>query len=187
MVNGANPTISSSGGGTTKAFNEIGFSIKNDRNLLFKPLTSLYINDTKKPIYNQHTINDEKCYTGSVFKVDVNEKYKDKYNIKRVYHILGKDWSQYKASDRTKQEQDTQKLVETYYTNILEDVKDDLASNNSIKRAIIHLPQIPGYLYEGRLTHIGLTNSINNFISKYNGKLKGKKISIIADMESPQL
>ena len=62
----------------------------------------------------------------------------------------------------------------------------DSQRDNKNKKSVIHLPQIPGFYFGGENSYLGLCASVTKFINKYKGKLSGKIIEIIVDMNIDQ-
>jgi hypothetical protein len=95
-----------------------------------------------------------KLNAGSVLKI---KSIKPENKIQTVYHLKGVSLQDHKDKSH---ETDLQKLVYTYYTNILEDFEKETD-------AFIYIPQIPGVLFNGgELTRKMLSHSVYNFIHR---------------------
>ena len=178
LTNGANSNISSSGGGTTGAFNTIGSRINGDVNLLFDNPKLLHLGS------NHLIIDSQKKYTyNSVYYTDVNKSYLGK-NIRKVYHILGINYNNTNILPKDlKDENKNQESVMNYYYVILCDFYNCCLKGN-VDLSIIHLASIPGQLYGGTISWKGMIKAVQkfkNFADKDKKLSSKKRILIILD------
>ena len=182
LTNGSNKSISSSGGGTTGAIGGISESL-----FIHSEFTMIHdsspfivknpiINDSDSDSSQQSNSSEGKVNNkpaGCVFYIEKNI-VESKKHIGGVYHINGIRWGG--QSDDVKNL--TIPLICSYYSSIIQHF---VSKSEQSKLHIIHLAQIPGFLYNGGdETYVGLLIAFLNNADIINPA----NVMFIIDMES---